>query len=91
MRKSSMGFTICYSFQGKRKVIEHSDDNLTPHDAVCYAFFHSGTVLLERPSGWVGSYSDMTELAERFGITDVMWHQSITQPNLSGDESPRIF
>lgn len=86
-----MGFTICYSFQGTRKVIEHADDNLTPHDAVCYAFLHSGSVLLEQPARWLGSYWDMAELADRFGITDVMWFRSSIQPDHSEDQSPRIF
>jgi hypothetical protein len=71
--------------------MEHSDENLTPHDAVCYALYHSGTVFFERSSRWMGSYADMSELAEHFGITDVMWYQSPAHPNPSGDESPGVF
>ena len=72
-----MGFTICYSFQGKRTVIEHPAEILSPHDAVCYALLHTGVFLQERPSSWVGSYASVVELAERLGVTNVSWHQSI--------------
>ncbi|MNL57242.1 hypothetical protein D3C87_1807890 [compost metagenome] len=73
-----MDFTICYSFEGQRRVLEHSANCLTSHDAVCYALFDSPAVLRERPSNWEGSYSTIVEFAQRFGVTDVRWHQSIS-------------
>jgi len=75
------GFTICYSFQGQRRVLEHPANYLSPHDAVCYALFDSPAALRERPSNWEGSYSAMVELAEQLGVTDVSWHQSISHPH----------
>lgn len=77
-----MGFTICYNFQGQRTVIEHPAKSLTPHDAVCYALFHSGAFVRESPSNWDGSYAPMVELAERLGVTNVSWHQSIIHPSV---------
>lgn len=77
-----MGFTICYSVQGKRTVIEHPAESLSPHDAVCYALLHTGVFLQERPSSWVGSYASVVELAERLGVTNVSWHQSIIHPSV---------
>ena len=77
-----MGFTICYRFQGQKKVFEHPANCLTPHDAVCYALFDSPAVLWERPSSWEGNYATIVEFAERLGVIDVKWHKSISHPHL---------
>ena len=77
-----MGFTICYSFQGRKKVFEHPANFLTPNDAVCYALFDSPAVLWERPSSWEGNYATIFEFAERLGVIDVRWHKSISHPHL---------
>jgi len=72
-----MGFTICYSFQGKRVVIECQNDNLCSHDAVYFSMLHAGIALQKEVSNWDGSYLSMIEVAERFGLTDVSWHRSL--------------
>ncbi len=77
-----MGFTICYAFQGQNRVFELPANHLTSHDAVCYALFDSPANIQERPSSWEGSYSAIVEFAERFGVTNVRWHQSITHPHI---------
>ena len=76
-----MDFTICYSFEGQRRVLEHSANCLTSHDAVCYALFDSPAVRRARPSNWEGSYSTIVEYAEQLGVTNVRWHQSISRPH----------
>lgn len=72
-----MGFTICYSYQGRRAVFEHSASQLSPHDAVYYSLLHTGVGFQEKSSEWAGSYSSMVEIAEKYGVTDVRWHRSI--------------
>lgn len=73
-----MGFTLCYSAQGQRAVFEHRAESLSPHDVVCYALLlHTGVFLQKMPSSWVGSYASVVELAERLGVTNVSWYQSI--------------
>lgn len=77
----TMGFTICYSFQGRRVVLEHSANRITPHDAVYYSLLHSGVPFREQRSKWVGSFSSIIEIADGYGVTDVRWHRSITFPS----------
>ena len=62
-------------------MLEHAANYLSPHDAVCYTLLDSGAALRERLSGWEGSYSTIVEFAERLGVTDVRWHQSISHPH----------
>ena len=77
-----MSFTICYSFQGNRVVIELDANRLSPHDAVYYSLIHSGVAFHSDGSEWTGCYLSIAEIAKRYGITDVRWHQSITNPHL---------
>lgn len=72
-----MRFTICYSFQGKRVVIECHNDQLCSHDAVYYSMLHAGIALRKEVLNWDGSYLSMVEVAERLGLTDVSWHRSL--------------
>jgi len=73
-----MGFTICYSFQGKRVVIECQNNKLSSHDAVYYSMLHAGIALRKEVLSWDASYLSMVEVAERLGLTDVSWHRSLT-------------
>jgi hypothetical protein len=77
-----MPFTICYSLQGKRVVIELDANRLSPHDAVYYSLIHSGADFRSDGSEWTGSYLSIASIAERYGITDVRWHQSVAHPHL---------
>ncbi|MDE1195971.1 hypothetical protein BWR59_25855 [Pseudomonas sp. Bc-h] len=74
-----MGFTICYSFRGNQRVLECQEDNLCGHDAVYYALLHSGAELGNMVGGWQGSYPSIVEAAERSGVSNVLWHKSLTQ------------
>ena len=76
-----MGFTICYSFKGQRRVLEHPADYLSPNVAVCYALLDSEAVLQEAMPHWESSYLAIVEFAEGLGITEVRWHQSISRPH----------
>ncbi len=76
-----MGFTICYSFEGNRVVLERAGYQINAHDAVCYALRHSGVAIKEHDSKWSGNLSSIIEIADRCGVTDVRWHRSITYPH----------
>ena len=71
-----MGSTIYYSFKGCRIVIKHPADSVMPHDAVYYSLLHSGVDFHKQDSKWLGDFSSILEIANRCGITDVMWHRS---------------
>jgi hypothetical protein len=81
LKGSAMGFTICYTYRNENRVLELSASKLIPHDAVCYALFDSPADVLERPVRWEGSYSTIVEYAERLGVSNVRWHQSISHPH----------
>ena len=72
-----MGSTICYSFKGRRIVLKHPSDSVTPHDAVYYSLLHSGVDFRKQGSKWLGNFSSMLEIANGCGVTDVMWHRSL--------------
>jgi hypothetical protein len=74
-----MGFTICYRFLGTQRVLECQEDQLCGHDAVYYALLHSGAALGNVVGTWQGSYPSIVEAAERSGVSNVLWHRSISQ------------
>ncbi|SEP87817.1 hypothetical protein SAMN03159444_00727 [Pseudomonas sp. NFACC02] len=74
-----MGFTICYRFLGIQRVLECQEDQLCGHDAVYYALLHSGAALGNVVGTWQGSYPSIVEAAERSGVSNVLWHRSISQ------------
>jgi hypothetical protein len=81
-----MGFTICYRFLGNQRVLECQEDQLCGHDAVYYALLHSGAALGNIVATWQGSYPSMVEAAERSGVSNVLWHRSLSQASPQGQK-----
>jgi len=75
-----MGITICYSLEGRRVVLEHPADSITPHDAVYYSLLHSGVPFQEQRSTWAGRFLSIYEVAKGCGVTEVRWHRPIISP-----------
>jgi hypothetical protein len=76
-----MEFTICYSFDGNRVVLELSADRITTYDAVYYSLVHSGVAFRKQGPQWAGDLSAILEMADRYGVTDVTWHRTIKYPH----------
>lgn len=84
-----MSFTICYTFQGEDRTIDVPGTSLTPHDAVCYALIDAIADLRQRPLNWEGSHSNIAEIANQHGVTNVTWDHS--PAHLQGNDVPHML
>lgn len=76
-----MEFTICYSFEGNRVVLEYSANQITTYDAVYFSLVHSGVAFNEQLSKWLDDLASIVEIADKRGVTDVTWHRTIRYPH----------
>ena len=72
-----MGFTVCYTYKGKRVVTKLAVDHLSPYAGVCYALLQSGAYTEAEQAQWPNSYPEILETAMALDIIDVSIHRTL--------------